>query len=112
MRFSACYIKHGQREEQFFEAPSPDQAPQIARLLFDNLEIVKWQETVLWQRTPLVLIKWVGDGASSLPELALRLREEAERIEKMEQAGMELCRPVEDGVAMMRRPAALDNTQL
>lgn len=51
--------------------------------------------------------KGVADGAESMDELVVRLREEAEMVEAMRDAGVRLAGPVEDDYA----PLATDSDE-
>ena len=51
----------------------------------------------------VIRAKWIMDGAKTLTEAAQRLREEADRLEKLQADGWELTTPVEDDYGFIER---------
>lgn len=107
MEFIAVYYdpRFGDTDEAYVNAESPEAALREARSRWVHLDMLLNQKReVIWERNPLILFKWICDGAESLEEISDRLRSEAEQIDKKRGEGFRLSYPVSDGVAMLGRP--------
>lgn len=49
----------------------------------------------------IIRCKWLGEGATTLAEIAERLRAEADHLQEMHDAGLTLAGPMEDDYAFV-----------